>query len=67
MRVEWVRDGHQQVLGSKTVYDNGDTVARDRDGRVLGHSNAMFHNTRDRDGNLVRTDEADTDCLFGRR
>ena len=67
MKIDWVRDGRQQLLGSKTVdTSTGMTVARDRDGRILGHSNDQAGNTRDARGRLVRTNEADVDCLFER-
>ena len=65
MKIEWVRDGKQQILGTKTVCaDIGITVARDRDGKILSHSSEQFRNTRDARGRLVRSNEADVDCLF---
>jgi YD repeat-containing protein len=47
-------------------FANGDSVARDRDGRVLGHSNDRFNNTRDGSGNLVSRNVADVRLLFNR-
>jgi hypothetical protein len=39
LKIEYVRDGKNQIIGSKTSgFGNGDTVARDRDGKILGHS-----------------------------
>ena len=65
MKIEWVRDRKQQILGTKTVCaDSGVTVARDRDGKILGHSSERFRTTRDARGRLVRSNEADVDCLF---
>ena len=66
-KIEWVRDGKQQILGSKTICTStGITVARDRSGKILGHSNDKAHITRDSHGRLVRSGEADADCFFGR-
>jgi hypothetical protein len=47
LKVEFVRNGKNQIVGSKTSgFANGDTVARDRDGKILGHSSSKFGNTR---------------------
>ena len=63
--VEYVRDGQQRILGTKTENEeSGITVARDRNGRILGTSNERFQNTRAAQGRLVRSNEADTDSLF---
>jgi len=65
LRVEYVRNGKNQIIGSKTSgFANGDTVARDRDGRILGHSNSKFGNTRDSNGRITSTNQADVDSLF---
>ncbi len=65
LKVEYVRNGKGQIIGNKTSgFANGDTVARDRDGNILGHSNSTFHNTRDSKGRLVSIDTDDTDLLF---
>jgi hypothetical protein len=65
MNVEHIRNGKNQIIGSKTSgFANGDTVARDRDGNILGHSNSTFRNTRDSKGNLVSINTDDTDLLF---
>jgi hypothetical protein len=67
MKNEWVRDGKQQIIGSKVVdKDTGTTIARNRDGKILGHSSQLFRNTRDTQGRLVRSNEPDIDCLFER-
>jgi hypothetical protein len=65
LKVEYVRDGRNQVIGSKTSgFANGDTVARDRIGKILGHSSNEFGNTRDANGRIKSTNQADTDSLF---
>ncbi len=67
MKNEWVRDGKQQIIGSKVVdKDTGTTIARDCEGKILGHSSRLFRNTRDNRGRLVRSNKPDVDCLFGR-
>jgi len=48
LKVEYVRDAKNLIIGSKASgFGNGDTVARDRVGKILGHSNSKFGNTRD--------------------
>jgi hypothetical protein len=34
-RIKFLRDGDNQILGDETRFDNGDVIARDRDGKVL--------------------------------
>jgi hypothetical protein len=54
-------------MGSSTSgFANGDTVARDRSGKILGHSNSTFENTRDSDGRLVSRNADDVGLLFRR-
>jgi len=65
LKIEYVRDGKNQIVGSKTTgFANGDTVARDRDGRILGHSNNKFSNTRDSNGQIKSSNQADVESLF---
>jgi len=65
LKNEFIRDGKNRIIGSKTSgFDNGDTVARDRDGHILGHSSEKFGNTRDGRGHLVSQNQADADLLF---
>jgi len=65
LNLEYVRDGKNQIVGSKTTgFAIGDSAARDRDGRILGHSSERFSNTRDSDGRLTSTNQADVDSLF---
>jgi hypothetical protein len=65
LKTKYIRDGKNQIIGSITSgFDNGDDVARDRAGHILGHSNSTFHNTRDSDGRLVSQNVDDTGLLF---
>jgi hypothetical protein len=67
LKTKYIRDGKNQIMGNITTgFDNGDTVARDRTGRILGHSNSTFHNTRDSAGRLASQDTDDTGLLFRR-
>jgi hypothetical protein len=67
LRIRYVRDGQNQILGHVTDgFPNSDTVARDRSGRILGHANSLFHNTRDATGCLVSRDCDDVGLLFRR-
>lgn len=66
MDTNFIRDGRNQIIGSTNRLSNGDTVARDRSGRVLGHSSERFGNTRDSDGRLVSQNSKDTGLLFRR-
>jgi YD repeat-containing protein len=67
LKTEYVRDGKNQILGSTTTgFANGDIVARDRSGQILGHSNSTFQNTRDEEGQLVSQNSADVGLLFRR-
>lgn len=67
LKTKYIRDGKNQIIGSITSgFDNGDTVARNRNGRILGHSNSIFHDTRDSAGRLVSQDADDTGLLFRR-
>jgi hypothetical protein len=65
LKVEYVRDGKNKIIGTKTSgFSNGDTVARDSSGNVLGRSSNKFGNTRDASGRLTSTNQADADSLF---
>jgi hypothetical protein len=65
LKVEYIRNGKNQIIGSKTSgFANGDTVARDRGGKVLGHSSDMFGNTRDLNGRITSANQANADLLF---
>jgi hypothetical protein len=67
LKTQYFRDGRNQIVGTKTTgFESGEEVARDRDGRVLGHSSSAFGNTRDAQGKLVSRNEADTDLLLRR-
>ena len=67
LKVEYARDGKNQIVGTKTTgFENGDEVARDSGGKILGHSNSAFGNTRDAQGKLVSRNQADADLLLRR-
>jgi hypothetical protein len=67
LKTEFIRDGRNQIMGSITSgFANGDTVARDRSGKILGHSNSTFENTRDASGRLVSLNADDVGLLFRR-
>ncbi len=51
LKVEFVRDGKNQLIGGKTTgFSNGDEVPRGRHRKALGHSSSAFGNTRDAQG-----------------
>jgi hypothetical protein len=65
LKTEYVRDGKNQLIGTKTTgFPNGDVTARDSAGNTLGHSRGKFGNTRDAGGRLVSQNQADVDLLF---
>jgi len=64
MKLFTLRDGQNRIVGTTTSYSNGDTVARDRQGSVLGRSSQTFGNTRDGSGGLASINTADTCLLF---
>jgi hypothetical protein len=65
LKIEYVRDGKSQIVGSKTTgFANGDTVARDHDGRIVGHSNNKFSTTRDSNAQIRSSNQADVESLF---
>jgi len=67
LKTEYIRDGRSQIMRSITSgFANGDTVARDRSGKILGHSNSTFENTRDSDGRLVSRNADNVGLLFRR-
>ncbi len=63
--------GHQDVHTTQvylhsttTTNSNGDSVARDRSGTILGRSSQTFNNTRDGSGRLASINSADARLLF---
>jgi hypothetical protein len=67
LKTEYIRDGKNQIMGGLTSgFANGDTIARDRGGKILGHANSTFQNTRDEEGRLVSRNSADVGLLFRR-
>ena len=66
MKISTIRDGQGRILGNTTRLSNGDTIARDRRGIVLGHSNQRFGNTRGPNDRIVSNNTADANILFRR-
>jgi hypothetical protein len=62
---EYVRDGKNQIIGSKTAgFTNSEVVARDAHGQVIGRSNDKYGITRDTSGRIVSNNDSDVDLLF---
>jgi hypothetical protein len=53
MKGSTLRDGQGRILGNTTSFSNGDSVARDRQGCIMGRSSQTFKNTRGQDDKLV--------------
>jgi hypothetical protein len=53
LKIQFLRDGHNLILGNETRFENGDVVARDRDDKILGRASNTFGNTRDGNAKLV--------------
>jgi hypothetical protein len=64
MKLFTLRDGPNPIVGTTTTNRNGDTVARDRSGSILGRSSLTFNNTRDESGRLTSTNRANARLLF---
>jgi hypothetical protein len=64
MKLFTLRDGQNRIVGTTTTNSNGDTVARDRSGSILGRSSQTFNNTRDGSGSLASINTADARLLF---
>jgi YD repeat-containing protein len=61
-----IRDGHNRVIGSVTTgYAGGSSIVRNEEGRLLGRTSELFHNTRDAQGRLISVNTADGGLLFG--
>jgi len=61
-----IRDGHNRVVGSVTTgFAGGSSIVRDAEGRMLGKTSELFHNTRDSQGKLLSTNTPDAGLLFG--
>jgi hypothetical protein len=66
MKLFTLRDGQNRIVGTTTTNSNGDSVARDRSGKILGWFSQTFNNTRDGSGRLASTNAADAKLLFRR-
>ena len=65
LKKEYVRNGKNQIIGKKTTgFLNGDTVARDANGKILRRANSKFDITRDSEDRITSTNQADADSLF---
>ena len=64
MRMESVRDDKGHLIGTKTIFDNGDVVARDSHGQILGRSSERFGITCNSNGHLVSRNQADANILL---
>jgi hypothetical protein len=64
MKLFTLHDGQNRIVGTTTTNSNGDTVARNRSGSILGRASQTFNNTRDRSGRLASPNTADARLLF---
>jgi hypothetical protein len=64
MKVSTIRDGQGRILGNATSYSNGNSIARDRSGSILGRSSHTFGNTRGCNDRLVSNNTSDANLLF---
>jgi hypothetical protein len=64
MKLFTLRDGQNRIVGTTTTNSNGDTVARDRSGSILGRSSQTFNTIRDGSGRLTSINSADARLLF---
>jgi hypothetical protein len=58
MKLFTLRDGQNRIVGTTTTNSNGDTVARDRSGNILGRSSQTFNNTRESSDRQASTTNA---------
>jgi hypothetical protein len=58
MKLFTVRDGQNRIVGTTTTNSNGDSIARDRSGKILGRSSQTFNNTRGPNDRLVSNNTA---------
>lgn len=65
LKTTYIRDGQNRIIGNTTSgFASGDVVARDRSGKILGHSSQVFNNTRGTNDRLVCNNTADAKMLF---
>ncbi len=64
MKLFTLRDGQNRIVGTATTNSNGDAVARDRNGSVLGRSSQAFGHTRGPNDRLISSNTADVHLLF---
>lgn len=67
LKTKYIRDGKNQIIANRTTgLANADTIVRDSSGRIVGHSNSVFSNTRDSQGRLVSRNSNDPGLLARR-
>jgi hypothetical protein len=65
VKTEYIRDGKNQIIANLTTgLATADTVVREASGRILGHSNSVFNNTRDSQGRLVSRNSDNSGLLL---
>jgi hypothetical protein len=64
MKIFTLRDGQNRIVGTISTNSNGDSVARNRSGSILGRSSQTFNNTRDGSDRPVSNNIADASLLF---
>ena len=66
MKISTLHDGQNRIVGTTMTNSNGDSIACDRSGKILGRSSQTFNNTRDGSGRLASINSADARLLFRR-
>ena len=65
LTTKYIRDGKNQIIGTtSSTSSNGDTIVRDRNGKILGRANETFNNTRDSQCGIVSQNTADAGLLL---
>jgi hypothetical protein len=66
MKISTLHDGQNRIVGTTMTNSNGDSIARDRSGKILDRSSQTFNNTRDGSGRLASINSADARLMFRR-
>jgi hypothetical protein len=66
LKKEYIRDGKRRIIGSVTTGYTGsfESIVRDADEEIVGHTGERFGTTRDEHGGLVSTNTADAGLLI---
>jgi hypothetical protein len=69
LKKEYIRDGHNRVIGSVTSGFVGsyETIVKDAHEQIVGTTSEQFHTTRDEHGGLVSINSADAGLLINRK